>query len=227
MNKGLEIPEVKRLLGKLRGLVGVFKHSYISSQALKEKEKLLDIKNLQVIQDVATRWNSALYMTQCLLQLMPAVYGVLYADPAHKHLIPTDSDQKLLEELVTVLAFEEITRTSSSEKVPTVGIILPTVQVFFQLLEPNDTDLSAIKKVKQAIKADLSSRYQKEDTQMFLSVCSFLDPRFKSLPWPTEEKRQEVHAKVKEEMHRISVIPVKIKSEVVETPDPDPEKKHL
>ena len=155
---------------------------------------------------------------------MPAVYGVFYADPAHKHLIPTDSDQKLLEELVTVLAFEEITRTSSSEKVPTVGIILPTVQVFFQLLEPNDTDLSAIKKVKQAIKADLSSRYQKEDTQMFLSVCSFLDPRFKSLPWPTEEKRQEVHAKVKEEMHRISAIPVKIKSEVVETPDPDPEK---
>ena len=60
INKCLSVAEVSALAGKCRKQVLVFKQSYMKTIALHNDEAALEIQQLQVIQDVETRWNSAL-----------------------------------------------------------------------------------------------------------------------------------------------------------------------
>ena len=201
VSKALNVPEIQRVLGKCRQLVAVFKHSYLKKLQLVQQEKLLGIKELQVIQDVCTRWNSALFMIQRLLLLMPAIYGVLISDPAHKHLIPSSDEHLMLEKLAALLApFADVTKAVSAEKVPTVCQVMPTIHVFLAHLASVDGDAPFLKKAKEAIRADLRSRYQNADQQKFLNICALFDPRFKSLPYLDAQSRNEVHDSVIEKM---------------------------
>jgi hypothetical protein len=58
VSKGLEETSVKGPTGKMQTLVSTFKHSYLKTHELHEIEKLLDLQELQLVLDVATRWNS-------------------------------------------------------------------------------------------------------------------------------------------------------------------------
>lgn len=73
VNKCLTVNEIQALIGKCRKLVSVFKQPYLKTIALKHAEAALDIGQLQVLQDVETRWNSVLMMVHRILEILPAV----------------------------------------------------------------------------------------------------------------------------------------------------------
>jgi len=52
---------------------------------------------------------------------------------------------------------------------------------------------------RKAILDDLSSRYQGSLVTMLLCSASFMDPRFKSLPFVSVDYKKEVHANVKQQ----------------------------
>ena len=54
------------------------------------------------------------------------------------------------------------------------------------------------KKVQKAILDDLSSRYQCSLVTVLLCSVSFMDPRFKSLPFVSADYRAEVHGNMKQ-----------------------------
>ena len=54
------------------------------------------------------------------------------------------------------------------------------------------------KKAQNAILDDLSSRYQNSLVTMLLCSASFMDPRFKSLPFISTDFRVEVHENIKQ-----------------------------
>ena len=228
VNKGLRMPEIDRLTGKVRQLVAVFKQSYIKKLALREQESLLNLQELMLIQDVSTRWNSALKMHKRVLLLMPAVYGVLYSDKQHKSKIPTEEEMKVMEGLVEVQEpFEKVTEKVSAEKVPTSGLILPSIAVFLtNTLKEKTEDSNIIRKVKTAIREDLSSRYKPEEKE-FMAIASFLDPRFKDLSWMDQTERCSTHQDVKAEMQKNfgKSFSVKVKTEKPDDPD-DGQKEH-
>ena len=117
VNKALELPELTALLGKLRKLVGHFKHSPLESEALKAAEIQSNIAVLKVIQDVTTRWNSAMDMVRRILLILPALVSVLYGNPKYKHLLPNDRELEHMKNLVVLLEpFETATIMISHEK---------------------------------------------------------------------------------------------------------------
>lgn len=205
VSKGLNDTSVKKVIGKVRTLVSKFKTSYLRKEELQNNEKLLELAELQLIQDVSTRWNSIYYMISRLLDVYPAVYAVLYASP-HKHLLLTDTERTSVENLRQILLpFEKATRKVSAEKIPTGGLILPYMYQFStestQVLE---TDTQIGKTVKALIKADLSSRYVDDDQRDLLLLLSVLDPRVRSMDWMAEEDRDRAYFLLKKECERIS-----------------------
>lgn len=127
VNRAMSVNEVQPLIGKCRKLVSVFKQSYMKSIAAKNAEAALELKQLQVIQDIETRWNSALAMLRRLLEILPALWAVLYKDKKYSHLLLTDADCKNIEDLQTLLSCIA-TVTIPSEKKATASLILPIIE---------------------------------------------------------------------------------------------------
>ena len=206
VNNGLSDTRIQSLLGKVRALVTMFKTSYIKTELLHKNQKVLELKNLQLKQDVCTRWNSVYYMLDRLQASFAAVFASLYEGPNKKSLL-TDEESQLVSQLVEVLTpFERASKKFSAEKVPTAGLILPYYQSFKKQMAPQENDLPAIGRVKAKILKDMENRYKKPEQKELLSLISALDPRVRSLDWLDEEERERVFSVLKEECMKNAVI---------------------
>ena len=58
VNDGLKLKPIKDLCTKASKMVAHFKHSNVASYALEEKQQMLALKKLKLIQSCPTRWNS-------------------------------------------------------------------------------------------------------------------------------------------------------------------------
>lgn len=78
--KSLKLPQVSRLLAKIRKIVTFFHKSTTAAELLKRKQAQLDLPTLKLISDCETRWNSTLHMITRYLQNQPAIYAVFRSD---------------------------------------------------------------------------------------------------------------------------------------------------
>ena len=70
------IPALEKLLAKCRKVAGHFKHSALATDTLIKKQLALKMKKPLSI-DCATRWNSAFYMLEQLVQLQVPLDDVI------------------------------------------------------------------------------------------------------------------------------------------------------
>ena len=89
--------------------------------------------------------------------------------------------------------FAEITEVMGKEK----RVSFSAVRLFlYKLLSihliDKPSDLNVIKQIKQVVKSDLEDRYSDSHLMMLLNKACFLDPRFKSLSFLSEENRKDV-----------------------------------
>lgn len=104
----------------------------------------------------------------------------------------TESDVTTAEEVVSALKpMKEATQYMSKEKTPTLSVIAPLQDTLINGLKPIEGESAVIKEMKAAMSGDLQKRYI--DLKATLHACSAMDPRFKSLPFLTENQRQEVY----------------------------------
>ncbi len=137
-------------------------------------------------------------MIRRLLTIFPAVYKVLHDHGEHNLILDTDEISKL-EKLRDLLSkFEEATVKVSSEKKPTAGLILPILYTLRKHLTEAPGDINLIKKMKSEMMKDLQKRYQGEDVQKMLALCSVVHPRFKALAWMTTEHKASIYQSMTE-----------------------------
>ncbi|XP_039661199.1 E3 SUMO-protein ligase ZBED1-like [Perca fluviatilis] len=110
------------------------------------------------------------------------------------------ADLANVEEVVkTLKPVKDATVFMSEESSPTVSLIAPVYAQLLQSMSDTIGDQPLIRDVKNAIKTDLLKRYNSGAEKKILHTSSALDPRFKGLPFLTEEERLDVSAGVTSE----------------------------
>ncbi|XP_060079893.1 E3 SUMO-protein ligase ZBED1-like [Ylistrum balloti] len=174
-------------------LVVFFHKSTVANTILKQKQKLLGLSEHKLKIDVSTRWNSAYDMLERYLEQQAAVYAALLET---KDLRKRESDLSTLndgdisnaEEVVKTMAqLKKATVALCTEKGPTLSLICPLLHKLSTSLVAAAGDTTLVKNLKKAMHDNLETRY--EDDRLFLQTATFLDPRFKQVPFLNEEEK--------------------------------------
>ena len=162
-----KVRPVRELIVRTKKLVAHFRHSTVSSDALKREQVSRGIARIRLKQCVATRWNSTYEMLEVMQFQQPAVMAVLYdkdvTKPSDRRSFQLkDEDWDLLEPLCNLLKPLAATTTwLSAEENTSVSIIAVAVsQVIKVHLNIKDTDIPGIKQFKKSVASGLTRRFQ-------------------------------------------------------------------
>ncbi|RXN19656.1 zinc finger BED domain-containing 1-like protein [Labeo rohita] len=205
--RALKLPAVARLLGRVRQISTFFKRSITASHVLRQKQKLLELPEHELITDVVTRWNSAHDMLERFLEQQPAVSASLLSNELRKTekevCTLCESDITSAEEIVDAMKPMKIaTLVMSKESSPTLSVVAPLHAQLIQDFQESRADSEIVKEIKAAICQDLSKRYMDQQKET-MYVCSALNPRFKALPFLPDDEREEIYLRITAEARRI------------------------
>lgn len=173
-------PDVQRVKEKVKDIVAFFHHSVKASDRLAQLQKQHNQPVKKLIQDVETRWNSTYYMTERYLEQNGLVTTTLCL--LHKNaLCLTDDEITLLQSTVNASEqFEEATKEMSTEKVTYLSKIIPMVKGLQGFLNSCvDTD----NQIGRQLIRQMERRFSVIQGDFFLGASTFLDPRFKRVPF--------------------------------------------
>ncbi|KAK7898586.1 hypothetical protein WMY93_019439 [Mugilogobius chulae] len=176
----MKLPSVARLLGRVRRITSFFHRSPLASRVLEDKQKLLGLPVHKLITDVVTRWNSAFEMVERFLEQQAAVTASLLSPEVRRR----EKDISTLTEMDISNAEDFIKAMKPMRPIQH----FPSSQLL-QATNVNGNDSQFVRDMKEAFHSDLSKRYASEVEKNKLHLASALDPRFKGLPFLSEEQK--------------------------------------
>ncbi|XP_062576514.1 E3 SUMO-protein ligase ZBED1-like [Saccostrea cucullata] len=214
--KCLAVKKLENTLAKIRKIVAFFLRSNIAAALLKNTAESLSLPQHKLIMDVRTRWNSAYDMISRFLEMQVAIFATLKSKELGKEREAElksfhDDDFTVAEEVVQLLKpFKDITTLLCSEKSPTLSIILPLHNKLLDKLREQNDDTPTVCSMKNIMFKDLKVRYNRIGHT--LCIVFALDPRFKMLPFLSENDRSAVYSDIVLEVCRVQSI-IKVKRE--------------
>ena len=201
VNKGLRVVRVQRIIGRCKSIVSHFKRSTKETYKLREKQELLKLPQHMLVQDCVTRWGSTLCMLQRLMEQRTAISAVL-VEGKDRHLMLESGDWEVVEILVDLLKpFQQATTVMRAVRYPTLSTVKPLLyKLLTKTLKITDGDCPTAKAVKQEIKKDLEDRYHNTTVERIINFATFLDPRYKELPFLDSFSKQRIIEQVEDEL---------------------------
>ncbi|XP_063999070.1 E3 SUMO-protein ligase ZBED1 [Pogoniulus pusillus] len=202
IQQAFQLPKLCSLLARCRKLVEYFQQSTVAMYMLSEKQKQQNILHCMLISDRVSWWGSTLAMLQRLKEQQFVIAAVLVEDSNNHHLMLEASEWNTIEGLVELLQpFKQVAEMMSASKYPTISMVKPLLHMLLNTtLNIKENDLKEISMAKEVIAKELSTTYQHApEIDMFLNVATFLDPRYKKLPFLSAFERQQVENRVVEE----------------------------
>lgn len=202
IRQAFQLPKLGALLARCRRLVDYFQQSPVARFMLHEKQKLQRRAPCMLVSDRVSWWGGTLAMLQRLLEQQFAIAGVLVEDSNNHHLMLEAAEWAAMEGLVQLLQpFKQVADMLSASKHPTVSMVKPLLHMLLSTtLTAKDTDSKETSMAKEVIAKALAETYQETpEIDMFLNVATFLDPRYKKLPFLSAFERQQVENRVLEE----------------------------
>ncbi|XP_060584456.1 E3 SUMO-protein ligase ZBED1-like [Ruditapes philippinarum] len=133
---------------RIRRVVSYFHRSTTAAAILRDKIKLLGLRQVKLIQDVCTRWNSAVDMVERFLELQPAIYTALMSKDIRAKEVDiatlSEVDIGLAENIMSVLIpIRTVSTALCSESMPTASLILPLQKKLIKGLSVKDDDMQS------------------------------------------------------------------------------------
>ena len=185
----MRLSRVSQALARCKRLVGHFHHSAKSSYTLKKKQLDLQHSTHALVQDITTRWNSSYYMVERIISQQQPLCATLL-ELRRGDLMPSDAELSTMEAFCRVMKpLVSITEAIGAEKWVTISSVRPLLhKLLNSYLKTQAEDDEQEKMMKKAMRDKLSCRYT-GSILMMLNIAAFLDPRFRSLSYLSEEER--------------------------------------
>ncbi|XP_051546386.1 E3 SUMO-protein ligase ZBED1-like [Myxocyprinus asiaticus] len=107
----------------------------------------------------------------------------------------TEADIRVAEDIMKALRpMKAATLTMSGESATTLSVIAPLHAQLLEEMRQTTSDSTVIKELKSAMHNDLRFRYA--NLKEKLHVASALDPRFKTLPFISDEDREDTFTRL-------------------------------
>ena len=178
---------VQNVLAACRRLVTHFKHSNQATEELLRIEAQMEIGQLKLVQDVATRWNSGFFMLERVLKLRLPITAVLSGAKKkdHRDLLLKDQQWALIEKVIEVLhPFQVATTVFSGQQYVTMSLVLPVVTSLREQMRGGGTKHSQqLNAFRSSLAKELTSKFSLDNVECSSCrvIASALDPRFRSL----------------------------------------------
>jgi hypothetical protein len=141
--------------------VKFFKKSSIGYGRLVSAQRKLGLKELKLLQNVKTRWNSEFYMIERIYDMR-------------------DDDWVTIEELIDILApIESATRMLCGSSYSTISSVIPIILNISEKITKMNFKSQNILKFRACVVKNIKERFDKIETDKLLNISTLLDPRYK------------------------------------------------
>ncbi|EZA56192.1 Zinc finger BED domain-containing protein, partial [Ooceraea biroi] len=166
-----------------------------------------DLKENAMLLDYPGIWISTYNMLkQMVLHRRIITTIVENIEGIDQELIKITNDQwKIIEDLMSVLEpFRDTAMTLNEERIPQVSLLKPLLgQLVSSHLTVQESDSETAKSFKESLSDMLRERYADGNVTLLLQMATTLDPRFKSIPYVTEEEESIVSVPLKKMLTKI------------------------
>ncbi|KAL1122066.1 hypothetical protein AAG570_003472 [Ranatra chinensis] len=207
MKACLEKPDVVDILNKCRAILALVSRSPNANEALKYQDNVLQLEENSFVMDQSSMWVTTFTMLEQLLarrHVLPGVIEALCASVCPiSSLELTESQWSIVEDVINVLSPFKVTMvTLNEEKCPLVSILKPIMwQLLHVHLEKHDTDSEYMLMFKSELTQILSEKYKDPKVNEILEIATVLDPRFKKLPFMSDDGRPVLIEKLKQMLY--------------------------
>ncbi|XP_072375206.1 E3 SUMO-protein ligase ZBED1-like [Diabrotica undecimpunctata] len=192
---------VEPTITKVKSIVTHFKKSSAANAKLMQYQKNLGTScPKKILQDVSTRWNSTFVMLQRFVELEESIRSTIALLNISLPII-TLEEWDLIKNLVDILRpFETVTSSVSGEKYISASLVIVFTACLLNVMEEMITsgelksDLS--NQVIAKLKNGLQTRFTNIEFNVTLAANTFLDPRFKLLPFQSAVAADQIKKKV-------------------------------
>lgn len=205
MDEAFQLPRVDGVLGCCRKLVDYFRGD--TTYVPKEKRRQHSLARCALVTDRGGSWLATLAMLQRFKEQQNAVAAILREGSSSQHFSCNGPDWALLEGLIEVLQpFKVVANMITSCKYPTISMVRPVLHMLLNTtLKVKEGDSKEISMTKEVISKLLSGTYSlpSNEISVFLDIATFLDPRYKKLPFLSIQERSKVESDIIEEAKAI------------------------
>ncbi|XP_070258796.1 E3 SUMO-protein ligase ZBED1 [Myotis yumanensis] len=204
IQRAFQLPKLRALLARCRRLVEYFQQSPVARYLLLEKQKQQQPQqpHCMLVSDRVGCWGATLAMLTRLREQQFAVAAVLVQDSNSHHLVLDAAEWAGIEALAGLLQpFKQVADMLCASRYPAISMVKPLLHMLLNTtLGAQELDSKEVSLAKELIAQELARTYQEApEVDMFLNVATFLDPRYKKLPFLSALERQQVESRVLEE----------------------------
>ncbi|XP_067011114.1 E3 SUMO-protein ligase ZBED1 [Anabrus simplex] len=198
----LDQPEVAAILNKCRAAIAAISRNSTAMATLRIQENMLQLEENGLKLDYPKVWTSTYMMLEQLLMRRSFLSSILDTLDLmdREPFTLSDAEWKIVEDLVMVLEpFKVTIMTLSEEKTPLISLLKPLLwQLNSSHLKVKDSDSENARNFKCSLSENLSTRYSDQSVNLLLQMATTLDPRFKLLPYASEDDKSIISGPMKQ-----------------------------
>ncbi|KAG8226737.1 hypothetical protein J437_LFUL004388 [Ladona fulva] len=181
--------------------------------ALRVQEQMHQLEERALLLDYPKAWASTYVMLERFLEREKILSSFFAGEGDIENVVGfppnmalTQEEWAVVKDVVIVLEpFKVTIMTLSEEKTPLISLLKPLLwQLVSTHLKTKETDSPVACELKEALSESLCNRYSDRRVSRLLQTATTLDPRFKLLPYATEDEKIAVEEHIKEVLVQIT-----------------------